>query len=80
MLSGLLVANLVTFKYFLLFFVVVGGCLEEFVARVFGGGKVTVPGRLRELFGVADGDYVRVVLVEVLSRDEHGGWVRRKVE
>jgi hypothetical protein len=43
----LLVANLVTFKYFLLFFVVIGGCLEEFVARVFGGGKVTVPRRLR---------------------------------
>jgi len=38
----------VTFKYFLLFVVVV----EEFVVRVFKGGKVAVPKRLRELFGV----------------------------
>lgn len=53
--------------------------MEEFVARVFAGGKVTVPRRLRELFEIEDGDYVRLVLVEVLKRDEAGGWVRRKV-
>jgi bifunctional DNA-binding transcriptional regulator/antitoxin component of YhaV-PrlF toxin-antitoxin module len=53
--------------------------VEEFVVRVFAGGKVTVPRRLRELFGVEDGDYVRLALVEVLKRDEKGGWVRRKV-
>jgi len=35
------------------------------VVRVFKGGKVTVPKRLRELFGVEDGDYVRLALVEV---------------
>lgn len=29
--------------------------MEEFVARVFAGGKVTVPKRLRELFDVKDG-------------------------
>jgi bifunctional DNA-binding transcriptional regulator/antitoxin component of YhaV-PrlF toxin-antitoxin module len=52
--------------------------VEEFVVRVFKGGKVTVPKRLRELFGVEDGDYVRLGLVEVLKRSE-GGWVRRKV-
>ena len=52
--------------------------MEEFVVRVFKGGKVTVPKRLRELFGVEDGDYVRLALVEVLKRSE-GGWVRRKV-
>jgi len=50
--------KLVTFKCFLLFFVSVG-CLEQFVARVFQGGKVTVPKRLRKLLGVQDGDYVR---------------------
>jgi len=48
------------------------------VARVFKGGKVTVPKRLRELAGVEDGDYVRFVLVEVMKKTE-GGWVRRKV-
>jgi hypothetical protein len=49
----------VTFCYFLLFFVV-GGCLDEFVARVFTGGKVTVPKQLRERFSVEDGDYFRL--------------------
>ena len=52
--------------------------MEEFVARVFGGGKVTVPKRLREVLGVADGDYVRLGVVEVLKR-EGGKWVRRRV-
>jgi len=66
--------ELVTFKYFLLLVVVV----EEFVARVFNGGKVTVPKRLRELLGVEDGDYVRLALVEVMKKTKDG-WVRRKV-
>jgi hypothetical protein len=46
--------NLATFEYSLLFllFVVV---MEEFVASVFKGGKVTVPERLRELLGVEVG-------------------------
>ena len=69
--------NLVTFKCFQLFFVVVV-VMEEFVVRVFKGGKVTVPKRLRELFGVEDGDYVRLALVEVL-RKSGGDWVRRRV-
>lgn len=49
------------------------------MVRVFAGGKVTVPRRLRELFGVEDGDYVRLVLTEVL-KESGDGWVRRKVE
>jgi bifunctional DNA-binding transcriptional regulator/antitoxin component of YhaV-PrlF toxin-antitoxin module len=52
--------------------------MEEFVVRVFKGGKVTVPKRLRELFGVEDGDYMRLALVEVLKKGDEG-WVRRKV-
>lgn len=60
-----------------LLFVVV---MEEFVARVFKGGKVTVPKRLRELFNVRDGDYVRLALVEVLKRQDDGEWVRRRVD
>jgi bifunctional DNA-binding transcriptional regulator/antitoxin component of YhaV-PrlF toxin-antitoxin module len=52
--------------------------VEEFVARVFQGGKVTVPKRLRELLGVEDGDYVRLGVVEVMKR-EGGEWVRKKV-
>lgn len=53
--------------------------MDEFVARVFAGGKVTVPRRLRELFNIEDGDYVRLALVEVIKKGEEG-WVRRKVE
>jgi bifunctional DNA-binding transcriptional regulator/antitoxin component of YhaV-PrlF toxin-antitoxin module len=62
------------FCCFLLLVVVV----EEFVVRVFKGGKVTVPKRLRELFGVEDGDYVRLGLVEVMKKKD-GGWIRRKI-
>ena len=44
--------------------------MEQFVARVFGGGKVTIPKRLRELLGVVDGDYVRMSVVEVVKGKE----------
>ena len=57
--------------------VVVG--VAEFVARVFSGGKVTVPKRLREVLAVADGDYVRLAVVEVLKR-EGATWVRKSVQ
>jgi len=46
----------------------VTGLAEVFVARVFGGGKVTIPRRVRELLDVVDGDYVRLSLVEVVKR------------
>jgi len=42
--------------------------VEEFVVRVFKGGKVTVPKRLRELLGVEDGDYVRLALEQREAR------------
>jgi bifunctional DNA-binding transcriptional regulator/antitoxin component of YhaV-PrlF toxin-antitoxin module len=48
--------------------------VEQFVARVFQGGKVTIPKRLRELVGVEDGDYVRLGVVEVVKPK-----VKRKV-
>jgi len=53
--------------------------VEEFVARVFSGGKVTVPKRLREVLAVEDGDYVRLAVIEVLKR-EGGRWVRKRVK
>ncbi len=44
-------------------------CLvERFVARVFAGGKVTVPTSVRSLLGVEDEDYVRLAVIEVLKR------------
>jgi len=53
--------------------------MEEFVVRVFTGGKVTVPKQLRELFDVEDGDYVRLALVEVLKKGTDGEWVKKRV-
>jgi hypothetical protein len=55
-------------------------CVEEFVGLVLAGGKVTVPKQLRARFDVSDGCYVRLVLVEVLTRGEGGVWVKRRVE
>ena len=46
--------------------------VEQFVARVFQGGKVTIPKRVRELLDVGDGDYVRLSLVEVVKRVRGG--------
>jgi len=54
--------------------------MEEFVALVLAGGKVTVPKQLRERFDVLEGCYVRLVLAEVLTRGEGGVWIRRRVE
>lgn len=51
--------------------------MERFVARVFSGGKVTIPSTLREMLGVRDGDYVRLELVEVLREAEVAGVERR---
>lgn len=57
-----------------------GVFVEEFLARVFKDGKVTVPKRLRSLCGVGDGDYVRLRLVEVLKQNEAGEWQKRRIE
>jgi hypothetical protein len=57
----------------------VAGLGEEFVVRVFKGGKVTVPRQLRALHGVEDGNYVRLALVEVMRKGDDGAWVKRKV-
>ena len=51
------------------------GCvagLEQFIARVFKGGKVTIPRRVREVLGVSDGDYVRLALIEVIQPVSRG--------
>jgi len=47
--------------------------VERFVARVFGGGKVTIPSTVRELLGVQDGDYVRLEVVEVIKEEDLEG-------
>jgi len=40
---------------------------EVFLARVVGGGKVTIPLAVRELLGIEDDDYVRLRIVEVIK-------------
>ena len=47
---------------------VLGGVGEVFVARVISGGKVTVPRRLRDVLSLESGDYVRVIITEVIKR------------
>ena len=54
--------------------------LEGFVVQVYKDGRLTVPLQLRKRFDVKDGDYVRLVLVEVFRENEAGKWVKRKVE
>jgi bifunctional DNA-binding transcriptional regulator/antitoxin component of YhaV-PrlF toxin-antitoxin module len=54
--------------------------VEEFLARVFKDGKVTIPKRLRSFCGVRDGYYVRLALVEVLRQNDVGEWKKTKVE
>ena len=53
--------------------------MEEFVAQVYTDGRVTVPRQLRKRFDVKDGDYIRLVLVEVFRENDAGEWVNRKV-
>ena len=53
--------------------------LEEFVAQVYGDGRVTLPRQLRKRFNIEDGDYARLVLVEVLKKSSAGEWVKKKV-
>jgi AbrB family looped-hinge helix DNA binding protein len=50
------------------------------VVQVYANGRVTVPLQLRKRFDVKDGDYVRLVLVEVFRENDAGKWVERKVE
>ncbi|MCW4045287.1 MAG: hypothetical protein NWE94_07205 [Candidatus Bathyarchaeota archaeon] len=54
--------------------------MEEFVVQVYADGRVTVPLQLRRRFDIRDGDYVRLVLVEVFRENGAGEWVKRKVD
>jgi bifunctional DNA-binding transcriptional regulator/antitoxin component of YhaV-PrlF toxin-antitoxin module len=47
-----------------------GVVAEQFVARVFARGKVTVPLAVRNVLNLEDGDYVRVSITEVIKRSK----------
>ena len=50
------------------------------MVQVYTDGRLTVPLQLRKRFDVKEGDYVRLVLVEVFKETKTGAWVSRKVE
>lgn len=54
---------------------VLGVVAEQFVAKVYARGKVTIPLSVREVLNIEDGDYVRVSILEVIRRS---GGVRRR--
>jgi hypothetical protein len=54
--------------------------MEEFVALVLGGGKVTVPRQLWARFEIEEGCYVRLALEAVLTKAPDGAWTERRVE
>ena len=47
---------------------VLGSVMEQFVARVYSRGKVTIPLPVREVLNIEDNDYVRVSVTEVIKR------------
>ena len=50
------------------------------MAQVYTDSRITVPKQMRKRFEIKKGDYVRLVLVEVLNKSETGKWIKRKVE
>ncbi len=54
--------------------------MEEFVALVGKGGKVTVPKALRDRFNLGDGCYVHLALLEVHRKGGDGVWVKQILE
>jgi len=40
------------------------------MARVFGGGKVTIPELVREVLRIEEGDYVRVTINQVIKQKQ----------
>lgn len=41
--------------------------MDEFIRKVYERGKVTIPKELRDLYGVKDGDMVKLRIVKVVQ-------------
>jgi len=48
------------------------------MARVFGGGKVTIPELVREVLKIEEGDYVRVSISQVIKKKQQEKGRRKK--
>ena len=47
-----------------------GNNTEQVLAEVFANGKITIPKKIREYYGIEDGDFVVVKIVKVVKRRE----------
>jgi bifunctional DNA-binding transcriptional regulator/antitoxin component of YhaV-PrlF toxin-antitoxin module len=54
--------------------------MDEFIRKVYERGKVTIPKELRDLYGVNDGDLVKLRIVKVIQAMEEGRKVQREQE
>lgn len=41
--------------------------MDEFIRKVYERGKITIPKELRDLYGVKDGDMVKLRIVKVVQ-------------
>lgn len=55
--------------------------MDEFIRKVYERGKVTIPKELRDLYGVQDGDLVKLRIVKVVQQaDAARGIVEKTIE
>lgn len=54
--------------------------MDEFIRKVYERGKITIPKELRDLYGVHDGDLVKLRIVKVIQAMEEGRQVEREEE
>lgn len=54
--------------------------MDEFIRKVYERGKVTIPKELRDLYGVQDGDLVKLRIIKVIQAMEEGRKVQREQE